>query len=283
LTDWILRDHAPVLLPSQTARQEFLMLLERDVEGMVFCHFCQWIHRPDMFDIGFKESNERKCFAPKSNVLLNYDLGELNYGHICNLKKSIHLSPDNGSAALARLSKTVTTYRRMTHQVSLSARIISGTFYLRAQHRFSFLATSPPRIPDFHYLTNFCLHQRKFDGKFGIGIEHYLRCPNSKSGCITCEQCNRVTMCAECCTELQVDVKELRNGRAVLVVTVWQDLGDLQSPFNDKWISRFRVGHRINTSYAEQRIKDTFEEGRPGCIPSYLQDITGEDEAALLK
>lgn len=126
-----------------------------------------------------------------------------------------------------------------------TARVVSGHLMFRTEHeRTVFLHSTPFR--ELEYLIDaghlrFCQHppRQSWYSTFErvrideIIREELLHFPDTE----TCggSGCSEVVACTGCATEFQVRGAKLADGQTTLRFTVWQDLGESDSPFDRAW------------------------------------------------
>lgn len=267
----------PSLTDQQAERQTFLLLLDKDVNRIIFCYFCQKLHDPDKTIPDNWIRGERPCSAADRTTLI-YGYYGFNYSRIYMAMKYHRLGLDN-KVILSQLSRTVTKYYDGTsHQQSLSSRIISNTFYLRTQHWLLLPPNLPPELPKSYYFWNLCWHMRTFHNSRSY-LEEFLQCRLShyEDGRL-CPTCSGLKQCKECLTEFQIDVKDLQNRGSAIVITEWQDFGEVLTPFDPKWRCHFTNYPYVRTYFTPGSIKDIFE----GPYFDFDAHITKRAEDALL-
>lgn len=222
-------------------REEFLLMLERDLPDFLFCHRCAKLHLPDDRRTGaIPRKEERPCFqADFWTGTYRYFHHGFRFEHVQMIMKRHRLGLDI-SAHLHRLSITETGYRQKhNYQFSMEARVISGELLVRAQHWMLIPAghnIEMPRI-DFAYLCPHLESPVKEDYLWKL-----LRCTmdhlNSKED--SCPTCTGLKQCRFCLTEFQIDVKDFGTQGTAIVITRWLDLGIGETPTDPKWLSHFR-------------------------------------------
>jgi hypothetical protein len=88
--------------------------------------------------------------------------------------------------------------------------------------------------------------------------------------------------CDKCYTDIQVEVRRMRNEKLALVITTWQNIGNLATPFDAKWTCRFQYHSNHTVSFECGSIKESFETIQSQRVLPFDREFTDEVEAALV-
>lgn len=165
-----------------------------------------------------------------------------------------------------KLSQTVTRYWPITHQHQVTSRIIKDSFHVRTQHWIPLGSVQPLQLPTGHHIFRICNHldyyhdsQKPLEEVLKCKLAHYNNQVDEKKGCL---ECSGLKQCIKCYTEYQIDIKDFGiHQLSALVVTVWQEFGNMVSPLDPVFRSHF-VPWDLGIYFQPGSIKDTFEEGR---------------------
>ena len=93
-------------------------------------------------------------------------------------------------------------------------------------------------------------------------IKRGLHHPQVSQQTCSCSSCSEVVRRPECATEFQVRSKQLPDSQFSIRLTMWQDLGELKSPFQGDWESFTERNYRLSPRKdGGVEIKKTFEGG----------------------
>jgi hypothetical protein len=142
---------------------------------------------------------------------------------------------------LPALSWTITHYYKgFTYLQNFTPRIIAGSLYLRTQHWLLLPPDRLPGLPTSRYFLTVCRHLRS---RWGESPPGFLS-STLQDRLLEFESCGEEHnilpgrhRCTKCLTEFQVDATTLANQGTGLVVTVWQEFGDMSTTLDAKWLN----------------------------------------------
>lgn len=270
----------------QRERQNFLLLLQKQFPGEIFCYYCQIIHSPDKTEtekIG-KTGNaglfgktvksallSRPC--SKAKMAHNPYYKRFNFSQVQLAMKRHHLGLDP-SNQLNKLSRTSSAEFKGDHTYLLTsnARIFFGHLWLRSQH-WILLPKNKLKWPTLRQRIPICCHWTEddlYNGKIdpiACRVAHKLN--------FACEDCVGMHSCDKCATEIQIDTKKVE-GRHAVVVTVWKDFGVGETPFDPAWMSHWEnLWHVYYHDFAflpPGNIKRIFEDGKDFIFDAHLPE-----------
>lgn len=253
----------PKFTEHQEQRNTFLLLLERDFDDMVFCYFCQKLHK--IYSYCRAQCRDKFRAWPS--------WPQATFSRLCYAMKC-HRKGLNINHILDPLSRTLTNYQyKRTCQTIFKARVVSRSLYLRTQH----WVLLPPKQPlelltaKYLYPTRLCYHLHTFDGPgyMDLPFRQYLQekfHEYQQLGIAT--HSTSTEQCLTCRTEFQIDIKDLGSRGAAVVITIWQDFGEILTPFDLTWKAHFFLypsGPLFNLrrvpSFPQGSLKDDFEGG----------------------
>jgi hypothetical protein len=226
----------PVFTEQQEHMNTFLLLLERDFDEMIFCYFCQKLHTT----ISHRLNQRAKIPCLDTYTAWGYydngaTFARLSFAMKCH-RKGLDIRH-----ILDPLSVTLTGYEHdWTYQQLFVARVVSGSLYLRTQH---WVLLPPKRQVEFPTSLNFwmlCCHVRVLSGSryeyphtrsLQSRLHEYQQFDTDAMHSTCVEQC------IACRTEFQIDIKDITRRGTAVVITVWQDFGELITPFDLTWRS----------------------------------------------
>lgn len=276
-------------LPVSSGRQGLLLLLERDTDELIFCYYCQKLHSPEWSTRSRPRGENRSfthCLAPNVQEHTTYasSYPEFNYPNLYQCMK-LHRAGKDTRHILAGLSRTIDDEpSQVKRQIVHTARIVNGNFVMKTVHNIpltvtSILGISIPRRPkgNFDWIVCPTVYMTSglwspFKTYINNVIKHKL---DMVCGCMIWE-------CVCCSTEYEAHVDKSNT----LIITVWEDMGELRHPSEEKWQIRhytrhlpFRGDRDIGTVGT---ISRDFEEAAPERAPSsHSSAPTSEKEAEL--
>jgi hypothetical protein len=268
---------------AQRERQNFLLLLQKQLPDEIFCFYCQIIHSPDkteadkigkVGDFG-KTGKSALLLRPcsKANRAYNAHYTGLVFSQV-QLAMKRHRQGLDPSEQLKKLSRISHAEFKGDHTYLLTTniRIISGKLWLRAQH-WIMLPKTKLNWPTLRQRIPVCCHWTEDDLYYGqidpiaCRVSHKLK--------FACEDCAGMHSCDKCATEIQINAKKLE-GRHAVVVTVWKNLGEGETPFDPNWMSHWE--HLWHIHYGEfafippGQIKAVFEDGERFVFDAHLPE-----------
>jgi hypothetical protein len=253
------RKAKPAMTHKQVEYSKFLTLLSEDLPDEVFCQLCQIIHTPKKTDLAWSE-RQRKCYFLEA---------DLQYGRNFNFPK-INLAMKRArqgldpSKQLLSLSKTFVEHQRQClYRSSWQARIVKQRLYVRAIHRLLVPRKTVPSLPNSDWTLQVCGHFEDSGGFREQPLHGHLLKTLAKyhgNGCIA-EKGGALIQCRDCKTELCIEIEDNGKVDIQLVVTVWQDFGRGEQPFDFDFYSHFIIrdlGEKP-VRFTPGSIRDTFE------------------------
>jgi hypothetical protein len=256
----------PTFTKIQEQRSMFLSLLERDMDEMIFFYFCQKLHKSNNSPLHQREGTT--CLAVDSAWPDGYHgatFSRLYFAMRC-YRKGLDISHTLDSLLL-----TLTEYGdNWTRQMSFAARVVSKSLYLRTQHWILLPSKRPLELPTSFHWWKLCYHVRTIQG---AGPEKYPLVQSLQNRFCEYQQFGTDAMhwthleqCIMCRTEFQIDIKDIGHRGTAVVITVWQDFGEVLTPFELTWGSHFfpfpHDSLRSIPSRTRGSLKDAFEGGR---------------------
>lgn len=272
-----------------TNRCRFLNLLERDLQGHVFCDDCKKLHSIDhvlkymRFNGGlpcrkqylddqlpcwkergrfglFERSREEELSLTALQIIVKLYYRCRSYSNLLKIFPG-YTTPRSYS----KYYKSAHDHFPTVEQSKVSARIVAGSILLRRQWVFVY---QPPEsypilgTPRF-YNVNFtiCLHfsystVNRFCGfNDRLHVEYWADHNDHRNwtGMIQCKHCH---------TDFRIDFKSMGKQCSAMFVTKWVDLGDCRSVQDEKW-----------STYTELTVRGRLEPGPPLGPPWIISQV----------
>lgn len=256
----------PNFTDEQLEYKGFLSWLAEELPNEVFCHICQSIHDPIKTDKALprasKSASRRDCICVISRIQMGF---YFNFPTInLAMKRARHgLDPSKQLSTLSQLDPDRHLY--WWHRNKLTAKIIKQRMYVRIVHRIPVFRKTIPNLPGVIPLwdTKLCRHlhtggelpDKSFNKQLTKALGEFDRnATNTK------ERFGDLFQCRHCLTEFCIEVQKGRGEHDELVITVWQDYGRGEQPFDLDFCSHF-ISPRIvqPVSFPRGSIRDTFE------------------------
>ncbi|KAE9368855.1 hypothetical protein N431DRAFT_561189 [Stipitochalara longipes BDJ] len=273
-----------------------LRLLDRDLDHLIACHFCQILHEPGKTLPVGRNSNstkrtERKCTNVERNrkhgrrqyyfhLLDDITFSEIQY----SMKLHLRFGGDCTSL-LQRLSNTSPTFTFDVKfwdswlQLSTLARVISGQLVIRSEY-YIIVPWYKVRVTDqaiIQIMKTLKICPHKLEGTYSWIFQHQWRCRvRNRQHCYHCRVRENAPnegipqfvaapahwRCELCPTEFQITVTPRGEEGLAIAFTVWQSLGDCASPYGTIWDgvgSDICEGQSQPADFEGPSIKDGFE------------------------
>jgi hypothetical protein len=255
----------PTFTEDQEQRNTFLLLLERDINDMIFCYFCQKLHK--IYDTYRVAQTTCLHSYPGAIYWNGATFSSLYFAMKC-YRKGLDISH-----ILNQLSRTITDYRyKYTRQLLFTARVVSGSLYLRTQHWILLPFTQPLELPTSCYVWSLCWHVDTWQDP---RLKHLFlsqclqkRLREYQEFGTDAAHSTSTERCTSCRTEFQIDMKDMSTRGTAVVITVWQDFGEILTPFDLTWRSHFFsnptfpfIDWRFVPWFAQESLKNNFEGG----------------------
>lgn len=254
-----------VFTEDEEQRNKFFLLLERDSKEMVFCYFCQKLHRPSEQYIHYRKTRCKDYRTAWGDLGNGATFSRLNYA-MKQYRQGLNVKD-----ILDPVSKAVTHYQyNWAHRRLFTPRVVSGSLYLRTQHWILLQPKKFLELPRGFYYISLCNHLKDIcqddpeNWPLTKILQDRLYEYRQARGNTMCE--SDIEKCQTCRTEFQVDIKETTwRGKAV-VITVWQDFGQISTPFDMTWNAHFFLASDFEElgrtpSFIPGSIKESFECG----------------------
>ncbi|KAN0114688.1 hypothetical protein V8E51_004232 [Hyaloscypha variabilis] len=237
----------PRLSPLQQEREDFLILLDRDLRDTIYCYYCRTIHDPmdTLKDRRKPRREQRACTTCEGLVAIHHHIhNEFCFARFQMIMKKSQRFGMDCSAQLQKLSRTCTYYspepldKLFTHQVTTYARVVSGCLLLRTIHWLLFEWEDDLKFPK--YNVKVCSHIRATKDEGPANQRHlpFIAVPSPCAPAIRCVYRligPEVKQCQLCPTDFKIEGAECGPlGRTLfaLRVSVWQDFGDCSSLYD---------------------------------------------------
>jgi hypothetical protein len=249
----------------QRERETFLLLLEKDCSHLIFCFFCQILNNLDLD--GKQNANNHIC-VPCCRRVNNEDWyffsDACHWTRLYTMLKLKRSDLEAKSSPNEYVNKPVLSdYSPPSLQKIHTARLIKGDYYVRKQQWLILPKNAPAQAIETEFNWLVCPHQafiwgygsrnivgmsstsdsapthdaRKISAQtlfartIWCHLRHYSEGTDSKD----CATCLGLLQCNLCASEYQVESKHVEGYDVAMVLTSWQNLGEMKNPFCDQW------------------------------------------------
>lgn len=238
----------PSLMPNLPELKMFLYLLARDSTSEIFCFRCERQHSPNKSDwvTPWRPWSWSNCESLDGHYLRYY------YGRYFHFERAQlamqkyrrGISPRKEIKRLTDLSSIPNSSSGMWPDMrtlrSIEAKIISNRLYVKAVRKRIYSMESSETVYE-------KIRRRLYICPHLLEIECHVR--NIVDGCSVHDgphdnqdkiDASTLSQCRYCLTEVRLDVMETRKlftGIRSIIVTTWQDFGNLSHPSNSDWIA----------------------------------------------
>jgi hypothetical protein len=272
----------PRLSPPQQEREDFLVLLDRDLRDTIYCYYCREIHDPmkTLKDSWKPREKRRACTKCEAFVAIHHHIhNDFCFSRFQMIMKRSERFRIDCSAQMQKLSRTCTYHGRgsyasqspffdqnFTHQVTTYARIVSGCLILRTVHWLLVEWKFGLKFPK--YTVKICPHFSATQNNLPEEQRHHPFIAVAQPGSYGDRSIRRVAgyhlnQCHLCSTEFEMDGAECGRNLFALRTSVWQDFGDCSSLYDPK-CKHYRRKYKYRTSLGSTSppwsIKVQFEE-----------------------
>jgi hypothetical protein len=248
--------------------EAFLILLSLDLPDHIYCYFCRLIHLSAYLSSNQPDSSHA-CTRIKPKYLYYRSIPtSLTFPLLNSVSKRSSRFNISPTTALQPLTQTRTLFRpTFTRQISTLAKHTNNAILLRSTHWLLIAISGPLSVLQFPHLfrAELCPHIQLLEFLLNTFKSRVF----SSSGPLdtTPTPTDRVTnsglfQCKHCATEFEIDSATTRSRHEfALRVTVWQDFGACESPWDPMWEDHFvKQDHQIREPIPRTgSIKDAFE------------------------
>jgi hypothetical protein len=236
-------------------RHDFLQLLGRDFAELIYCHFCQKIHHPDLSD-NISGPHSSGPFIAECSHQNRY--ASTYYGHsftfsrACIAMKSHQMGHPHTRYHLLRLVESFESAERHRYphfQSQSTVKIVNNRLYTRRTYQRPVVGIGEEVTLATRFEIPVCCHVRvktREDIEFPNWAAQFVFCVRYKydRGNRSARETirGRNFHCSSCPTDIEVVLNKRgpRFGGDDLEITVWQDLGECITPFDHAWYSHFQ-------------------------------------------
>jgi hypothetical protein len=241
------------------------MLLDPECECCLLHHRCLEVRHRNMIRV--RDARIPSMVTDEENAVSLY-LGKQFHDITFRSVTVLHRRGIHCSKLLCLLSGLDTTYLPGVNYQKVSiCRIASGHLLFRHQnwilYRDRKIRDLPP--PDSIQLIAYP-HVTMFHdfvaNKVARRTRHLQDILNNTDNKLVCIVCEGLSQCHVCPVGFQIDTKDFSTKGIAVVITRWLDLGDGDTPFDPKWMSRVLKGHyptRTTVPFPLGSIKQAFQ------------------------